>query len=147
MYMGYDDLSLTDLVFFYGTLMRKFYGMRGIAAFNSEYMADVQVNGAEIYLVSRYYPGFVFSDNRYSIVSGEVHRIDSLKMLNAIDVREGFHEKDDDLYKRKLCSVNSMGRVETAWVYVYNKPVDKRDRILSGNFMEVVVVNGELCTT
>jgi gamma-glutamylcyclotransferase (GGCT)/AIG2-like uncharacterized protein YtfP len=73
-------------------------------------------------------------------VWGEVHRmLDAETVLATLDEVEGFRasEPDASLYTRLETSVTfDDGRVGTAWVYFYNAPLGRAQRIESGDYLE-----------
>lgn len=128
---------MTDLVFFYGTLMTPFnragrlrvdqhlvYGGRGTIA---GVLFDLGI-----------YPAAVpASDTR---VWGEVYRMNHPSIvLQALDELEGCRaeEPESNLYNRDLTPVTlDDGRVVDAWAYFYNAPLGRAERIHSGDYLE-----------
>ena len=75
-----------------------------------------------------------------SRVWGEIHRmLDPESVLSTLDEIEGFSilEPDKSLYIREEIPVMfEDGRVENAWVYFYNAPLGRAERIDSGDYLE-----------
>ena len=73
-------------------------------------------------------------------VRGEIHRMkDPSRVLHSLDEIEGFrpNEPDTSLYTRVESSVTfDDGRTAIAWVYFYNAPLGKAQRIESGDYRE-----------
>ena len=126
---------MSDLVFFYGTLMSGFRRRRRI--------------GARLFPLGRGfihavlfdlgpYPGAIpGSDAR---VWGELHQMaDADAALHEFDRIEGFDssEPETSLYVRHETLVTlDDGRSETAWVYFYNAPLGEARRIESGDYRD-----------
>ncbi len=129
---------MSEYVFFYGTLMTPFNrpGRQRVDA-------DMSFVGLGIVRAALFdlgiYPAAVPADDG-SIVRGEVYRMhDSSKVLAALDEIEGYrpNEPEQSLYLRTLIDVNlDYGRVERAWVYFYNAPLGRAQRIESGDYLE-----------
>jgi gamma-glutamylcyclotransferase (GGCT)/AIG2-like uncharacterized protein YtfP len=75
-----------------------------------------------------------------SRVWGEVHQmLDSEAVLSALDEIEGYNELEPDssLYTRQEIRVTfEDGRAASAWVYFYNAPLGRAERIESGDYLE-----------
>ena len=128
---------MTELVFFYGTLMSGFKrpGRAGIDA-----KLTPQGRGwicATMFDLGIYPAAIPAPDGR---VWGEVHRmIDADAVLAALDELEGYRpsEPDASLYTRVETPVTfDDGRVAAAWVYFYNAPLGRAERIESGDYLE-----------
>ena len=130
---------MTDLVFFYGTLMSGFKRpgrsridrharRRSAAAGSTRALFDLGI-----------YPA-ADSGADDSRVWGEVHRmIDVDAVLAALDEIEGYRpdQPDASLYTRVETPVTlDDGRVATAWAYFYNAPLGRAQRIESGDYLE-----------
>lgn len=128
---------MTNLVFFYGTLMSGFK-RRGRSRIETKLAA--QGRGwipAALFDLGIYPAAVPASDSR---VWGEVHRmLDADGVLAALDEIEGVRpgEPDASLYTRVEAPVTfDDGRTETAWVYFYNAPLGRARRIESGDYLE-----------
>ena len=128
---------MTDLVFFYGTLMSGF-SRPGRLRLNT-HLKPVCRGSIEAALFDLgIYPAAVpAADSR---VWGEVHRmVDVSTVLGALDEIEGFtpEEPERGLYTRAEIPVRlDDGRVEFAWAYFYNAPLGNAPRIESGDYRE-----------
>jgi gamma-glutamylcyclotransferase (GGCT)/AIG2-like uncharacterized protein YtfP len=126
---------MTDLVLFYGTLMSGF-----------DRSGRARIEGL-LKLVGRgwiqaalfdlgFYPAAVPADDCQ--VWGEVHKMaDAEAVLDVLDEIEGYSatEPDSSLYTRSEVPVTlENGRVVVAWVYFYNAPLGKAERIESGDY-------------
>ena len=128
---------MTDLVFFYGTLMSGFK-RPGRSRIDSK-LTPVGRGSikATLFDLGLYPAAIPASDER---VLGEVHRmIDPGGVLDALDEIEGYRpsQPDASLYTRVETTVTlNDGRVESAWVYFYNAPLGQAQRIVSGDYRE-----------
>jgi gamma-glutamylcyclotransferase (GGCT)/AIG2-like uncharacterized protein YtfP len=128
---------LTDLVFFYGTLMSGFK-RTGRARLDPMLTAVGRGSiGAALYDLG-IYPAAVPADDRH--VHGEVHRMtDPESVLAALDEIEGYRSEQPDasLYRRAEATVTfADGRTAAAWVYFYNAPLGRAQRIESGDYLQ-----------
>jgi gamma-glutamylcyclotransferase (GGCT)/AIG2-like uncharacterized protein YtfP len=128
---------MTDLVFFYGTLMS---GFRRAGRSHIDAMLTAVGRGsigAALFDLGIYPAAIPASDSR---VWGEVHRITDVDaVLAALDELEGYRpaEPDASLYTRIETPVTfDDGHVEPAWVYFYNAPLGQAQRIESGDYRE-----------
>jgi gamma-glutamylcyclotransferase (GGCT)/AIG2-like uncharacterized protein YtfP len=128
---------LTDLVFFYGTLMS---GFERPGRSRIDTMLRPEGRGsihATLFDLGIYPAAIPSADER---VRGEVHRMaDADSVLAALDEIEGYRpsEPDASLYTRVETPVTlDDGRVETAWAYFYNAPLGRAQRIESGDYLE-----------
>ncbi len=128
---------MTDLVFFYGTLMSGF--QRPGRARLDRVLTPVARGWihAALFDLGIYPAAVPASDSR---VWGEVHHmLDSDSVLATLDEIEGFSisEPDKSLYLREEIPVMfDDGRVANAWVYFYNAPLGRAERINSGDYLE-----------
>jgi len=128
---------MTDLVFFYGTLMSGFrrpgrarldHALRPMGrAWISAALFDLGISPAAV-------PA---SDTR---VWGEVHQmLDTDSVLETLDEIEGYSadEPDASLYTRAEIPVTlGNGQTANAWVYFYNAPLGRAERIESGDYLQ-----------
>ncbi len=128
---------MTNLVFFYGTLMSGFKRPG-----RERLDAKLHLGGrgwipAALFDLGIYPAAIPASDSR---VWGEVHRmLDTDAVLQALDEIEGFrpNEPDTSLYLRVETPVTfDDGHVATAWAYFYNAPLGRAQRIASGDYLE-----------
>ena len=77
---------------------------------------------------------------------GEVHEAtDPVSVLSTLDEIEGYraNEPESSLYTRVLTDVTlEDGSVRPAWVYFYNAPLGRAQRIESGDYLEHLNVKG-----
>jgi gamma-glutamylcyclotransferase (GGCT)/AIG2-like uncharacterized protein YtfP len=124
---------MTDLVFFYGTLMSGFH--RPGRTRLDRVLTPVGRGWirAALFDLGIYPAAIPASDTR---VWGEIHRmLDIESVLSTLDEIEGFSiaEPDKSLYIREAIPVTfEDGQVRNAWVYFYNAP----ERIQSGDYLE-----------
>ena len=132
---------MTDLVFFYGTLMSGFK-RPGRSRIDPK-LTPVGRGSikATLFDLGIYPAAIPASDSR---VWGEVHRITDVDaVLTALDELEGFRpsEPDTSLYTRIETPVTfDDGHVANAWVYFYNAPLGRAPRIDSGDYLEYLRV-------
>jgi gamma-glutamylcyclotransferase (GGCT)/AIG2-like uncharacterized protein YtfP len=128
---------VTDLVFFYGTLMSGFKrpGRSDIdVKLTSEGRGSI---AAALFDLGIYPAAIPAADSR---VRGELYRmLDTERVLDALDEIEGFRpgRPDESLYTRvEVSAAFDDGRAATAWVYFYNAPLGRAQRIASGDYLE-----------
>ena len=134
-------LGVTNLVFFYGTLMSGFK-RPGRSRIDSKLTPEGRGSiPAALFDVGLYPAAIPASDSR---VRGEVYRMfDSVSVLDALDEIEGFRpgRPNESLYTRVEATVTfDDGRVASAWVYFYNAPLGHAQRIESGDYLEYLRV-------
>ena len=128
---------MTDLVFFYGTLMTGFK-RAGRSRIDSK-LTPVGRGwmAATLFDLGIYPAAIPASDSR---VWGEAHRmVDGDDVLAALDEIEGFRpgQPDASLYTRVETPITfEDGHVEPAWAYFYNAPLGQAQRIVSGDYLE-----------
>ena len=133
--------TVTDLVFFYGTLMSGFK-RPGRSRIDPKLTPEGRGSiAAALFDVGIYPAAIPASDSR---VRGEVYRMfDSASVLAALDEIEGVHpgRPDESLYVRVEVTVTfDEGKVASAWVYFYNAPLGRAQRIESGDYLEYLKV-------
>jgi gamma-glutamylcyclotransferase (GGCT)/AIG2-like uncharacterized protein YtfP len=133
--------ALTDLVFFYGTLMS---GFKRAGRARVDPKLTLQGRGwipATLFDLGIYPAAIPAVDSR---VWGEVHRMsDTDAVLAALDEIEGYRpsEPDSSLYTRVEAPVTfEDGHVAHAWAYFYNAPLGGAQRIESGDYLEYLKV-------
>ena len=128
---------MTDRVFFYGTLMTGF-DRRRRAGIDSmlEYVGRGRIQAALFDL--GIYPAAVPDPD--GAVWGEVYRaVDLDKVLAGLDDIEGYcaDQPESSLYTRvEVLVTYEDGRTEGVWVYFYNAPLGRAERIRSGDYLE-----------
>ena len=128
---------MTDLVFFYGTLMSGFE-RPGRSRIDPELTAVGRGSIQAMLFDLGIYPAAIpASDGR---VLGEVHRMSDVdRVLTALDEIEGYRpgQPDASLYTRVETPVTfDDGHVATAWAYFYNAPLGRAQRIESGDYLQ-----------
>lgn len=127
-----------DHVFFYGTLMAPFNrpGRQRITP-KLNYVGRGSIRAALFDL--GIYPAAIPAEDD-SKVWGEVYEAaDPASVLSVLDEIEGYrpNEPDRSLYTRVLTDVAlEDGRTRQAWVYFYNAPLGRAQRIESGDYLE-----------
>ena len=128
---------MTDLVFFYGTLM---WGFSRPGRDRVEHKLRLEGRGwisAALFDMGIYSAAVPASDTR---VRGEVYRmVDPDAVLAVFDELEGYRssQPDSSLYIRVETPVTfEDGRVEDGWVYFYNAPLGRAQRIASGDYLD-----------
>lgn len=128
---------MTNLAFFYGTLMS---GFKRAGRERLDLMLEPAGRGwigAALFDLG-IYPAAVPADD--ARVWGEVHRmLDVDAVLKALDEIEGYRpgQPDASLYTRIETPVTfEDGHVEPAWAYFYNAPLGRAQRIASGDYLE-----------
>ena len=132
---------MTDLVFFYGTLMSMFK-RPGRSRIDPKLTPEGRGSiPAALFDLGIYPAAIPASDSR---VHGEVYRMfDSDSVLDALDEIEGFRpgRPDESLYMRVEAQVTfEDGHLADAWVYFYNAPLGRAPRIASGDYLEYLRV-------
>jgi gamma-glutamylcyclotransferase (GGCT)/AIG2-like uncharacterized protein YtfP len=128
---------MTDLVFFYGTLMSGFKRPgRSLIDQSLEPVGRGWIRAA-LFDLGIYPAAIPAADGK---VLGEVHRMtDSTAVLSALDEIEGYraNEPDTSLYMRvETEAVLEDGTTAPVWVYFYNAPLGRAQRIESGDYLE-----------
>jgi len=132
---------MTDRVFFYGTLMTGFDRRRraGIDPLLS-WVGRGRIQAALFDL--GIYPAAVPDPD--GSVWGEVYRTDDLeRVLAGLDEIEGYcpEQPEASLYVREeVPVVYEDGAIDTVWVYFYNAPLGRAERIRSGDYLEYLKV-------
>jgi gamma-glutamylcyclotransferase (GGCT)/AIG2-like uncharacterized protein YtfP len=128
---------MTDLVFFYGTLMTGFDRRRrtGIDTM-LDWVGRGRIQAALFDL--GIYPAAIPDPD--GVVLGEVYRARDIgAVLAGLDEIEGYSPAmpDVSLYDREVVPVTyEDGTSGEAWVYFYNAPLGRAERISSGDYLE-----------
>lgn len=126
-----------EKVFFYGTLMAGF-DRRHRAGIDTRmrFIGRGWIEGALFDL--GIFPAAIPSPG--GRIQGEVYEIDDdPSVMSRLDEIEGFRpsEPDTSLYTRVPTVVTvDHGATEQAWVYFYNAPLGRAERISSGDYLE-----------
>lgn len=125
------------LVFFYGTLMSGFERPGRTRLDGHLRPAGRGSISAALFDLGLYPAAIPASDTR---VWGEVHEMLEPEMvLPALDEIEGYSVREPvtSLYTREEIPVTmDDGRVVNAWVYFYNAPLGRAERIESGDYLQ-----------
>jgi gamma-glutamylcyclotransferase (GGCT)/AIG2-like uncharacterized protein YtfP len=131
---------VTDLVFFYGTLMSGFK-RPGRERLDSKLTPIGRGSiHAALFDVGLYPAAIPATD---ALVHGELHRMSDDSVLRDLDEIEGYRPEDPDasLYRRLETPVTlGDGRTELAWTYFYNAPLGSAPRIESGDYLDYLRV-------
>jgi gamma-glutamylcyclotransferase (GGCT)/AIG2-like uncharacterized protein YtfP len=132
---------MTDLVFFYGTLMTGF-ARPGRTRLNEKLRPLGQgFIEAALFDLGIYPAAVPAPDSR---VRGEVHRmLEVAAVLRELDAIEGYsaREPETSLYTRvEAPVVLDDGRAAFAWTYFYNAPLGSAPRIPSGDYREYLKI-------
>jgi gamma-glutamylcyclotransferase (GGCT)/AIG2-like uncharacterized protein YtfP len=132
---------MTDLVFFYGTLMSGFE-RPGRSRIDPQLTAQGRGWIRASLFDLGIYPAAIPSDD--GKVWGEVHRMADIDaVLGELDVIEGYRpaQPDASLYTRVETVVTfEDGRTAPAWAYFYNAPLGRAQQIASGDYLEYLKV-------
>lgn len=128
---------MTDLVFFYGTLMSGF--KRPGRADLDRVLTPIGRGSITAALFDLgIYPAAIPAAEEH--VWGEVHRmLEPQQALETLDEIEGYSPAapDSSLYRRVEIPVTfDDGRTAQAWVYFYNAPLGRAERIASGDYLQ-----------
>lgn len=128
---------MSEKVFVYGTLM---------GGFDRRHRAGIDMRmrligrgsiEAALYDLGIFPAAIPAPDGR---VSGEIYEVDDDPSVMAkLDEIEGYRptEPDASLYTRmQVQVVLDDGRIDVAWVYFYNAPLGRAERIVSGDYLE-----------
>lgn len=131
--------QMRDYLFVYGTLVRDAnHAMHRHIRDHGTYAGRAYFRG-RLYAVDGY-PGAVPSKNEDDRVAGELYELRNPdEILSALDEYEGCGRHDaqpTEFVRQKKEVVRGTGGPVTAWVYIYNRPVDNLRRIESGRFVE-----------
>ena len=128
---------MADVVFFYGTLMTSFDRAGRLRVDQHLVSMGRGTIAGRLFDLGIYPAAVPASDAR---VWGEVYRMaHPTIVLQALDELEGCRtdEPESSLYTRALTPVTlEDGRVVDAWVYFYNAPLGRAERIPSGDYLE-----------
>ena len=127
-----------NYLFVYGTLLRQCNSdISSILGHFTEFKGLATFQG-RLFKID-YYSGVIPSNDSNDVVQGEVYRLRHPELvLSQLDLYEecgpSFNEPTE--YVRNIHSVRlSNGDAFTAWIYIYNWPTDKLERIESGDFL------------
>ncbi|MQA29672.1 MAG: hypothetical protein GEU82_07520 [Luteitalea sp.] len=128
---------MTQLVFFYGTLMSGFKRPGRARLDHALKLIGRAWIHAALFDLGIYPAAIPAHDTK---VWREVHQmLDAESVLSTLDEIEGYSvsEPDSSLYTRAEIPVTfDHGAAATAWVYFYNAPLGRAQRIESGDYLE-----------
>ena len=80
------------------------------------------------------YPGLVRSDDSSDVVKGELYRVNDKRAFKLLDKFERYDPSDSagSLYIRRLVRLREPS--VDAWVYIYNRSIEGRERIPGGDW-------------
>ncbi len=112
--------------------------MHQLLAKHAEFVSDAAYQG-KLYKVD-YYPGAVPSDDPNDAVQGEVYLLHQADVaLPLLDQYEEFgpdFPEPNEYIRLKQTVALKNGRTVTAWVYLYNHPIENLELIKSANFIQ-----------
>jgi gamma-glutamylcyclotransferase (GGCT)/AIG2-like uncharacterized protein YtfP len=127
---------MTDLVFFYGTLMSGFKRPGRTTLDGALRPVGRGWISAALFDLGIYPAAIPATDGK---VLGEVHQmLNPAEALTTLDEIEGFSAvaPDTSLYRRVEIPVTfEDGHTAQAWVYFYNAPLGRAERIPSGDYL------------
>ncbi|HEX7080270.1 MAG TPA: gamma-glutamylcyclotransferase family protein [Gammaproteobacteria bacterium] len=127
---------MTEHLFVYGSLRPGFGGeMCTVLARHAEHIGEAAFQG-RLYLVD-WYPGAVPSGDEADTVRGDVFRLrEPRALLPLLDRYEGCTPGTAGEYVRRTARVCLSGGGDIdAWIYLYDRPIDGLERIVSGDFL------------
>jgi gamma-glutamylcyclotransferase (GGCT)/AIG2-like uncharacterized protein YtfP len=128
---------MSELVFFYGTLMTPFNRIGRLRIDQHLILLGRGTISATLFDLG-IYPAAVPSSDGF--VWGEVYEATQpFVVLQTLDELEGYRpgEPEASLYTRVITPVTlEDGRVVDAWAYFYNAPLGRAERIESGDYLE-----------
>lgn len=128
---------MSELVFFYGTLMTPFNRAARRRVDHDLSYAGRGTISAALFDLGIYPAAVPASDSQ---VWGEVYEMSHPTIvLRSLDELEGFspEEPESSLYTRRRAMVTlEDGRAVDAWAYFYNAPLGRAERIESGDYLE-----------
>ena len=122
-------------LFVYGTLLSRLgHSMHQVMKQEARFIGPATYQG-QMYLVSGY-PGAVPSDNADDRVVGEVWELDDPdQAFDMLDVYEGCEESRPEFKRDRVKVRLDDGREIDSWIYMFDQPIEGRERIVSGNFV------------
>jgi len=128
---------MTNLVFFYGTLMSGFRRPGRTRLDQALKPLGRAWISAALFDLGIYPAATPASDGR---VWGEVHEMTAPEpVLLTLDEIEGYNRKEPEasLYRRVETPITfEDGQTGSAWVYFYNAPLGRAERIVSGDYLQ-----------
>ena len=130
---------MTDRLFVYGTLMRSsHHALARALAEHGTHVGPARFNG-RLYRIT-HYPGVIPSSSAAEWVFGDLYTLKDIDLLKDLDRYEGCGPDDPPptqyLRQRHTVTLLSGPSIE-AWIYIYNRPVERLKWIVSGRFNEM----------
>jgi pyruvate carboxylase len=130
--------DVEEYLFVYGTLRRDCGNdLHRLIARNSDYVGMATYQG-QMYQVADY-PGIIPSEDAKDQVVGELYLLsNTIKLLNVLDEYEEFDPESSEksLFVREHVTVKLKDQDITSYAYLYNKPIDQKTRIDSGDYLK-----------
>jgi pyruvate carboxylase len=130
--------DVEEYLFVYGTLRRDCGNdLHRLIARNSDYVGMATYQGQMFQVAD--YPGIIPSDNDKDQVVGELYLLsNTIKLLNVLDEYEEFDPESSEksLFKREHVTVKLKDKEITSYAYLYNKAIDQKTRIASGDYLK-----------
>jgi pyruvate carboxylase len=130
--------NVEEYLFVYGTLRRDCGNdLHRLIARNSDYIGMATYQG-QMYQVAEY-PGIIPSDNAKDQVVGELYLLsNTIKLLNVLDEYEEYNAEkpSESLFVREQVKVSLKGKEIETYAYLYNKKIDPKTRIASGDYVK-----------
>jgi gamma-glutamylcyclotransferase (GGCT)/AIG2-like uncharacterized protein YtfP len=125
-------------LFVYGTLMQSYdHPMARLLSEQAERIGEGSCCG-QLFRI-KHYPGLIGSKDPRDRVFGELFRLRETRTLLAqLDEYEGCgpSARQPTLYIRAVRPITRAGQADVdSWVYLYNRPITDRERIMSGRFL------------
>jgi gamma-glutamylcyclotransferase (GGCT)/AIG2-like uncharacterized protein YtfP len=134
---------VSELIFFYGTLMTPF-NRPGRVRVDSHLLFKGHGSISAALFDLGVYPAAVPADDENARVRGELYQMNNAApVLQVLDEIEGYNstEPNTSLYMRRATQVAlDDGNVVEAWAYFYNAPLGRAERIESGDYLEYLKV-------
>ncbi|OOQ61825.1 gamma-glutamylcyclotransferase family protein [Mucilaginibacter pedocola] len=123
------------LLFVYGTLLQPGNEFADYLNQHCKFITRGKLKGI-LYDIGEY-PGLILNDTT-GYVFGNIYQIDKEDVLKELDIYEGVgpDEEQPNLYLRLSLPIETDSGSMQAWVYVYNRPIDRLPVIASGNYAE-----------
>jgi pyruvate carboxylase len=130
--------DVEEYLFVYGTLRRDCGNdLHRLIARNSDYVGMATYQGQMFQVAD--YPGIIPSDNDKDQVVGELYLLsNTIKLLNVLDEYEEFDPESSEksLFIREHVTVKLKDKEITSYAYLYNKAIDQKTRIASGDYLK-----------
>ena len=130
--------DVEEYLFVYGTLRRDCGNdLHRLIARNSDYVGMANYQG-QMFQVAEY-PGIIPSENPADQVVGELYLLsNTIKLLNVLDEYEEYNTEKpaDSIFVREQVKVSLKGKEIETYAYLYNKKIDPKTRIASGDYVK-----------